>query len=184
MDRLDWHGARVQKHCEIPATDISEFGAEVFTEALLFLRTHCINYIAASGTALGLYREGSLIPTDTDIDISIMAYPGIEDLLKRSFSHYRLGIEAHLSADIQQLAFLPKGIILDFHMYYPEKEQHVCVHSGGRIAYPKKHFDKSIVIDTDYGDVRFPYDIEGYLTYKYGADWRIPTYRKKGTYAR
>ena len=72
------------------------------------------NYWVSAGTALGLYREGDLIEGDTDLDIEMVGFEGIEFYI---FSNIPLGFSLcrtiYEFEKLMQVAFIFKETIFD-----------------------------------------------------------------------
>ena len=170
----------IQKHyIALPFNNLGIEGNDLFKKILK--RLDGIKFTVAGGTALGLYRDKKLIFDDTDIDIDVVWIEGLEEKLRSIFSDFPLASEIFYDDKIQQLAFLPDGIIFDIHFSYLEDGHYICRHTAGELSYPKYFFDEPIFKDTSFGIIPFPGNIDAFLFRKYGMDWMIPQYRKKGT---
>ena len=157
--------------------EIGEEGRVVFQEVLK--RLEGVNYFVFSGTALGLYRDGDLIPSDTDIDFVIKKDESSIADLKIRLSGYVI----HWQSDHQVTFIHPKGIIVDFLFLYKCEE-------GWELRAPhswsvkSECFDSVDIIKTKYGEVRFPNDVESIFVKKYGDDWRTPKFQRKAGWAK
>lgn len=151
---------------------IGEEGPKVFAEVLSKLKG--VNYFVFSGTALGLYRDGDLIPTDNDIDFVIKKEESSIADLKIRLSGYAV----HWQSDRQITFIHPKGIIVDFLFLYKFDE-------GWEIQAPhywsvkSECFNSVTIKETKYGLVRFPVNVESIFLKKYGKDWRTPKFQQK-----
>lgn len=160
--------------------DVGNQGDKILKELLPKLEK--TQYMVFSGTALGLYRDNDLIPTDTDLDFIIVG-DNEERIIRSACQEYPLVFEIRSSNKTQQLAFNPPGILIDFHFYYPDGDKYVCHHHGGSFHIEKEQLDNRTMRETKYGTIPFPKDPEKFFRQKYGEDWQTPQYRKKGIYA-
>lgn len=157
--------------------EIAKEGPSVFAEVLRQL--HGIEYFVFSGTALGLYRDGDLIPTDTDIDFVIeKSRSSIAELRKR-LSNCAVKWESD-----HQVTFIhPKGVVIDFLFFRGCAEGWVF-----EVPHPwkikKECFDSVDFRKTKYGIVRFPMNVEYIFAKKYGEDWRTPKFQGKATWVK
>ena len=140
------------------------------------LNLHRCNWYLGFGTALGLWRDGDLIPTDQDVDFCIL----VDSLdqpnrLITSFSEkWKLIRTVLYKACYMQAAFqAPDNFIIDLAFFYPEKDYYFTEHEGGAFI------DKADVLGnldlkiTKYGFFPTPDKMDEYLTARYG-DWRTP----------
>ncbi len=167
-------------HYDFEFQDIGENSRVVFPEVVS--RLHDVDYTVLSGTALGLYRDNELIPTDTDIDI-VLVGDSQADTIRDLFSDYLLVFETWEDDRVQQLAYQENGVLIDIHFYYPEGDNYRCHHKGGVFMIEKDQLDEPQYYDTKYGSIPLPHDPEKFFRQKYGEDWQTPQYRKKGQYA-
>lgn len=172
--------AKSTMHYEFEFQDIGENGRKLFPE--IVDRLHEIDYVVLSGTALGLYRDNELIPTDTDIDLVVIG-DSQADTIRDLFSDYLLVFETWENDKVQQLAYQEKGVLIDIHFYYKEGENYVCHHKGGVFTIEREQLDEPTLRATKYGAIPFPKDPVKFFEKKYGKDWKTPQYRKKGQYA-
>jgi len=102
-----------------------------------------IPYWLSAGTALGLYRDGGIIPDDSDIDIGVLSDVSVEKIeeamLGAGFLTQRY--RNHKGAP-QQRAFAKDGIAFDISIFYPSWDCYVFyTRSGGAIRKPKYLLD-------------------------------------------
>jgi len=137
-----------------------------------------IPYWISAGTALGLYRDGDFIPHDTDIDVEVLgkdikSYDKLIDAFKEEgFRLFRKMICLN-NNKCMQLAFYNETweVIYDIYIYYDEGGDNYINHNEfGVLKIPKRMVDTKEII----GDYIFPSDIEEYLKFRYGKDWRTP----------
>lgn len=158
--------------------EIQEAGPIVFKKILEIFRAAKIPFICPSGTALGLYRDGKLIETDTDLDFllpaGIIGNGNVKLLL--SAIPYKIGCNTEHQLT---LTTLKPAIICDFQFYrshqsgYAIKAPHFFFFEASELDYPH------IIQHPDYGPVPIPSNPEGYFARKYGPDWHIPKYQQK-----
>jgi hypothetical protein len=140
-------------------------------------RIQC-HYWLSAGTALGLYRDGRLIPGDTDVDIAIEGFPDILNVLQKRLSGYRLFRYAVHAFHVTQMAFEKDGACLDVYIYWPDKRYLVNVGEFGRVMFPSVMLRNTVPLKTQYGTFNMPSPPEEYLRIKYGDDWCIPQSKK------
>jgi len=156
---------------------IEEKGKEVFAESLL--RLNGIEYFVFSGTALGLYRDGDLIPTDTDIDFVIEKPKSSVAELKKRFPDCAV----QWQSDHQLTLVHPTGVIIDFLFFYHCAEGWLFK-APYSWSVKSECFDLVDIRQTKYGPVRFPMNIEHIFVNKYGADWTTPKFQKKAQWVK
>jgi phosphorylcholine metabolism protein LicD len=135
------------------------------------------NYWLSAGTALGLYRDGDFIPSDTDIDIEM--WVDDEYKLPERFSRYVVQDSKGMKG---QRAYIDTRNNVIFDIYFYEKKGDMAVsplHS--RLKFPAKWFENKKKLPTKYGELYFPNPIEEYLEHRYGKLWQTPA-NKKGLY--
>jgi len=139
------------------------------------------HYWLSAGTALGLWRDKDLLPNDTDIDIAIEGYKGIEKDLQAWLPDYKLFRYATHSFNTMQMAFVKDGTCIDFYIYWPDKRWLVNVGEYGRVMFPATMLRNTVTVATKYGGLNMPNPPDEYLRIKFGDDWMIPQ-NKKGKY--
>jgi len=143
------------------------------------LKLDGVPYFVFSGTALGLYRDKELIPTDTDIDFVIeKQYSSIAGLRTRLSN-----CSVQWESEHQLTLFHPKGIIVDFLFFY-ECDEGWVFKAPYTWTVNKECFDSVNIRDTRYGKVRFPMNVESIFAKKYGEDWRTPKFQKKAVWVK
>jgi hypothetical protein len=161
-----------------PLEGKSQYG-EVLLEAL---RLDGLRWYISSGTALGLYRDGDYIPQDTDIDIGIIAEPGV-NLRQNVINRLEMQLVREITHEgmPMQLAFMHNDIIFDVYFYYIQPDGTFINHNdqGDMVKQPFEIRTR----DTKYGVLPFPHPIEDYMVMRYGKDWKIPS-NKKGLYTK
>ena len=158
--------------------EIKERGALAFVEALEALQAAEIPFLLTSGTALGLYRDNDLIPTDTDLDFLVSGETIGRGNIKRVLegSRYAVGWDTD-----HQVVLVNKAhrIICDFQFYracaegYSTREPHYLEYSASWIEKPHH------ITHPRFGRVPLIGSPEKFFERKYGADWRIPKYQQK-----
>lgn len=114
-----------------------------------------VPYFLAYGTCLGLYRNDRYIPTDNDLDFSMIWSQ--ENLGNLSDAIQRFGFEPDIGNQWEGEHFWKHGMLADFHWVHEK-------------SYYAKH---------EYlwhANVRYhiPNPIEEYLEWLYGPTWRTP----------
>ena len=123
----------------------------------------------SAGTALGLHRDGTFIPHDTDVDIEVAAdwdNPPPDDLLP-----WRPIRTQHFQGRPMQLAYLHDRVIFDVYLFYDG----VNHNEHGTFAIPDRFLHKL----EDVQGWPAPSPIDDYLAWRYGPDWRTPTGQKR-----
>ena len=115
----------------------------------------------AFGTLLGLYRDGRLIPHDTDIDLNIYINQW-EDVEKiKSLVKQHLGMNGYVLVleDTCQIVFTKYGSLpVDVCIFKQFGNSYLCPHMCGTFELPEN------VVDNP----------EVFLVKIYGDDWRTP----------
>jgi hypothetical protein len=149
-----------------------------------------IKYWISSGNLLGLYRDGKLIPHDTDIDVNVtLKFNTLEgnNLSKQII----LGMTANQFVVIRsivyknhfmQLAFMDivTKVIFDICFFYTGIKPFYAIYLDptGYIEKPIKYISKLGTLTYDRVDYPIPNKVEEFLTWKYGQDWRTPKTKK------
>ena len=156
----------------------------VMQECCCALEKEGVKYCLGWGTALGIYREGRYIPHDTDIDIEVIdcsdpeKISGIMSSIGMTLGRcvtYKKSIFGERV--VQQLAYYSENQVIFDMLFWNTKEGELIYNYSERDYRIK--MKGSFLKNTRY--VKFcgkeypiPGDIEGYLEWLYGQDWRIP----------
>ncbi len=127
-----------------------------------------VSFWLRDGTALGAWRDGGLIPHDDDIDLGVWAADeeklaqALGDLERRGFIIYR--------RDEYVVGLLSRGetVELCFSGRRPPTDEHTKVQEA--FFSERRHID---FLGRRY---EVPQDMEGYLAFCYGTDWRVPKF--------
>lgn len=136
-----------------------------------------VKWCLAFGSALGLYRDKEIIPEDTDIDVAVLVddKTDIQDLIDRLSKEFFYLRSVTRENEQHQSAFTDKsGFIFDVCFYYPYDGKWISYCDEG---YWVDDFKKIEKIETKYGKLPFPGEIEKYLEDRYG-DWQIKQAKK------
>lgn len=134
------------------------------------------------GTALGIYRNGALIPHDNDLDLDVFNYsdyPKIVEILKSV--NFEPAIIVSYREKIQQIAFVLKesGVVLDVVFWNKKSNKYFnYCEPGYKLVLPCNLVDKTSKINFAGSSISIPLYIEDYLSTIYGNDWRIPKISK------
>lgn len=167
---------------------------------ILFLVTQIfetkrVNYYVDAGTLLGIHRDGKLIPWDDDIDIAVNAadMDGIRNVLDEAVEVLSqiFGTPWTVDAHYANCEFgaVPDGAIRGFKVRPLESSENLPMIdlfvkyvdgalmdytlSSRGIRMPSEHLLKTALVHYREQPLRFPFNVEGYLTAHYG-DWRTP----------
>lgn len=137
-----------------------------------------MSYWLSAGTALGFYREGDFIEGDTDIDIAVLGYFGIDKDIEKRFSDYELIRTVYYQGSPMQMAFEKDKTIFDIFIHWLENDYYVNYSGSGISTMERKMYEEPIKFKTKYGDVLMPNNPEKYLLLRYGENWKIPLKEK------
>lgn len=133
-----------------------------------------------AGTLLGIWRDGRLIPHDTDLDFAIVVdwvKPGKVPALK--------GIKEVRTITAKgrpmQRAYLHGDVIVDLYYYWTGIEPCVAVNKSdmGTMRMPLELVDFRKAHEFEGVTVQIPQDPDAYLEWRYGSSWRIPARSKQ-----
>ena len=136
-----------------------------------------IPYWVSAGTALGLYRDKDFIDGDTDIDIAMVGFEGIDKSIKERLDFEEIRNVYHEGRP-QQIALRKDGIIFDIYIHWQEGDDYVNYGESGRQRMPLYMYNDLKTINTKYGELNFPSNPEEYFRIRYGEDWSIPQNKK------
>jgi hypothetical protein len=145
---------------------------------------NCSWWISA-GTAIGLYRDGDFIPSDTDIDIGVRSKIGQSHIVLDGFKLIRT--MEWRTRPIQTAYIDTNGCIFDIYYYYDDilEDKLVTVSEYGYVHQKKGFIVKPNFgvkeLPTKYGMLPFLDPIEEYLVDRFGDDWKTPK-SSKGKY--
>ena len=135
-------------------------------------------YWVSAGTALGLYRDKDFIDNDTDVDIAMLGYKGIDKDIRERLTGFEEIRNVYHNGEPQQLAFIKDEIIFDIYIHW-QIEEYYYINTGesGIQRMPVYMYNTLKEIETKYGKLTFPKDPEEYFKIRYG-DWQIPQNKK------
>jgi len=152
-------------------------GKQDLNKTLLDALAGIPNYWLSAGTALGMYRDGDFIPSDTDIDIEM--WVDDEYTLPERFSRY---VTQDSQGKPGQRAYIDTKNNVIFDIYFYEKKGNMAVSTiNSRLTFPIEWFENKKKLPTKYGELYFPNPIEEYLEHRYGKTWKTPD-NKKGLF--
>jgi len=160
---------------------------KILIDGLEVVENCSFDYAIGAGTLLGLYRDGKLISWDTDVDIEVyfekfgeIEKKQISDVMRlMELNGFKLIKETYYEAKPQQIAWCRENqFVFDISIFHREGERYVCSHDLGDLVTLKKHKgDGGLVLG-----MKTHEDKEGYLEYRYGKGWKIPTSSPGKTY--
>lgn len=153
------------------------------------LNKNDIMAFADFGTLLGLIREGKLLNGDGDIDIGIVVNDNNTlrkaDLIMEEMG-YKLLREFTINNDITEQSYLKNHIKIDFQIYFlVDKDDMFCYLFYNPSGDAREKQWKSVIkkcprvkavkeITIQDHKIFVPTNAEEIISYKYGANWRIP----------
>lgn len=135
-------------------------------------------YWVSAGTALGLYRDKDFIDGDTDVDIAMIGYDGIDEDIRKRLTGFEPIRDVYHEGKPQQLAFIKEGIIFDIYIHHKQGEEYLNYGDRGIQKMPAYMYEETKVYVTKYGDIDFPNNPEEYFKIRYGDDWQTPQNKK------
>ena len=179
--RSELYALRVQKYMQ-------KYGLRDIFSLQQNLQERGVLFFFDFGTLLGLYRDGTVIKGDMDVDIGVIVdsmsdvffiSQNLHDFKKiRKFST-ETGIVA------EESFLFNKYLRFDIHYYYKRDNKRYCYlfYRLPERQYPSNIFDAVQIIVDDVGITSYiidgrmlnvPTDPERFLIQKYGQNWRIP----------
>jgi len=122
----------------------------------------------SAGTALGLHRDGKVIPHDTDIDVEVFVQYGYEpNNVRKIFKDWKLVREMQHENRVMQLCYeTPEGFLYDIYFYYRQGNTLYNWNDLGKLHLPLRFIQ-------GLDDTHLPNPIEDYLKFRFG-DWKKP----------
>lgn len=148
-----------------------------------------VNYWLSSGNLLGLYRDGMLIPHDTDIDVNVsMKWDSLQSnivskqiVLGLTNNKFRIIRTIIYKNNFMQLATIDENndIIFDVCFFYTgiEKGQATHLNMLGYINKPLRFISKPRRVLYKGNEYPIPAHTEEFLTWRFG-DWKTPKTEK------
>jgi len=140
-----------------PADAKDQADAILFTIAQICTQLN-IPYFLIAGTCLGLYRDGTYIPDDNDIDIAIIYTPDNYDEITYDLRYW--GFATDMGSDYEGTHWWKWDILL-------------CITWMVQQGFYESHD----IISYNKYDYRAPHPVEEYLAWKYGPTWETPLQR-------
>lgn len=180
----------VRHHCQFKMAPFPEIdGLETMRRGCNLLDKAQIHHWISSGNLLGIYRDGKLIPHDTDIDVNIsMDWDTLETniLCKQIFTAFtNNGFEPARTViwnnHFFQLCFKDQINEVLFDMYFFYKgivpRHTVNINPEGIMKKPLKFVNKLDHLVYKGVEYPIPNHIEDFLTWRFG-NWKTPTKSK------
>jgi len=144
--------------------------ANLLTVASLFEKFN-IEYRLVFGALLGLYRDGELIPWDSDIDFFIFDEE-FEKITSQQFMDELLDLGYVIRTDerTRKMRVFKDYIKVAINAF--RKRSDLYTRSNYKI--PRFMIEESSVLLVDNVEVRVPKEIVGFLGHVYGPQWSVP----------
>jgi len=127
------------------------------------------DYWLASGTMLGLYRDGDLIEWDTDLDVETTEIVDLQRFYNAGFKLFR-----KMESDrIYQHALIKNDVIFDIYYFYPDGDILFNLNDFGRAEQPYDLFFPRGEFEWRGQKWQVPNNIEKYLEIRY-TWWETP----------
>lgn len=149
---------------------------EVLAQAADLLDGLGLRWWLSAGTALGIHRDGALIPHDTDLDIGVLGGEELHPAVEAAF--FGVG-GSELRFMPWQRAFTVRGVIVDIYIFRRDGDLLVCDTECGRMSKPARLFDQFEMVEFSGRRYPMPSPAEDYLQVRYGPNWRIPRAEKR-----
>jgi len=151
---------------------------ETFARGIYLLQTLGIHYWIDAGTLLGLYRDGQLIPHDSDIDVSTDQKEKALEIetafVRNGFNLIRRVTDGN---ETVQLAFEDVEycrVIFDIEFYKKVGDEWLRDSESGTLVLPDKFYKAMAPRQFKLGVFNCPEPIEEYLELRYGNGWKVP----------
>lgn len=136
-----------------------------------------------AGTLLGLWRDGRLIPHDTDLDFAVIGPVGAATQLAPQLPEpYRLIRTIDHQERPSQRAYMRVDTIVDLYYFWADGATAINVSDVGVMRMPLEAVLPLRRWSWRGIGLRVPADPDGYLAWRYGPTWRTP-HTAKGRWA-
>lgn len=158
-------------------TPMPKSAVEVMKNGCQILKNLNIEFCLADGTLLGIYRDGRLIPHDTDIDVTVLHPINTLDIERQFKKHgFKIGRKVTVLGEVQQLVFYsPDNVLFDIIFYsrigddvfaFCEKDFYFKHKANHYEKFESYSFSNYIFYIPQYTDV--------WLEHVYGMNWKTP----------
>jgi len=154
-------------------------GLGVMQHGLKQLSKKGVHHWISSGTLIGLYRDKKLISHDTDIDVNVlMDKDNHTEIELEDFEPMR---SMYYDGLVMQSAFMKDDVIFDIYYFYTGFKQGVAVNVNeyGIIEKPLRFVEKLGEYTLHHQTYPVPQNVEEFLEWRFGSDWRIPKTSKE-----
>jgi hypothetical protein len=179
---------RVQQFGNIPVEPLgNKDWVSVFKTASEILDECNVEWQIGGGTLLGFYRDGDVIPHDTDLDVEVFfdthhVEKTVDTLTYKFFQRgFRLVRTQHNDGKTpMQVAFVhhETNIIVDIYCYYWDcaSGEYVNYNEHGLLMRPTSSVKdtEDFFVESLLDTVKIPAEVEQYLLFRYGVDWETP----------
>jgi hypothetical protein len=125
----------------------------------------------SSGTALGIYRDGRLIPHDNDLDVGVLDTPELRGRLVAALR--RAGADVFVE-QLCQVACRLRDVVFDVRIFYRVEDELVTDTELGQMRKPARLVADLARIEFDGRSYPLPNPPDEYLAVRYGPGWPIP----------
>ena len=125
----------------------------------------------SSGTALGIYRDGRLIPHDNDLDVGVLDAPELRGRIVAALR--RAGADVFVDQPCQVASRL-RDVVFDVRIFYRVEDQLVTDTEFGQMRKPARLVADLVTVEFDGRSYPLPNPPDEYMAVRYGPDWRTP----------
>jgi hypothetical protein len=157
------------------APEVLKKGCDILNEIGV---KHCVSF----GTLLGIYRNNSLIPHDSDLDIDALLPVNARRIEKEFIKNgFKLGCKVIALGKVQKLAFYSENeVVFDIEFYEKIGDFVYSFHESSLyFKFPFEFYEKFEKHKFLNYMVYVPNHVENWLEFAYGKDWRIPKSSKR-----
>lgn len=154
---------------------------DVMKEGCQILDGLNISYVLSDGTLLGLYRDGELIPHDTDIDVAVVLPTDTGSIIREFIKHdFSIGRFVLAYGQVRQIVFYKNETLFDIIFYQKVGDKVLAFNEKDfYFMHNANHYKNTSKLNCNGYAFSIPNDTEGWLAYVYGNDWKQPKPKPK-----